>query len=91
MFRGFDGGFGGVAFVEVADREDDARGVEADEVPGRFKAEAAVRAGDDDGLAGEFLGRVGGCEAEVGVDDVGEETHWIEEKGVSRVKGGSRT
>lgn len=70
-----DGAFGGEAFVEVADREDEFGGAEAGEVAGGFEAEAGVGTCYDDGLGVE--GGVGDRwgDEELGVDlgeDVGE-------------------
>ena len=58
-----------VTFFEIADRKDDFGGVETDKVAGCFEAEAGVAAGDDDGLAGVFLGGVWGDGEPLGADE----------------------
>lgn len=75
VFRSFDGGFGRVAFVEVADGEDYFRGVEADEVSCGFEPETAVRAGHDDRLAGKLRRGQWRGEEQMRVDAIDEETH----------------
>ena len=67
--RFFDGFFRGLAFFEIADREDDFGGVETYKVARCFETEAGVAACDDDGLAGVLLGGVGGVEEELGAQE----------------------
>ena len=65
----FDGFFRGLAFFEIADREDDFGGVKTHKVARGFETEAGVAACDDDGLAGVFFGGVGGVEEELGAEE----------------------
>ncbi len=69
-----DRSFGLLALLEVPHAQDDRRGVEAGEVPGRFQPEADVGARHDDGLTGEVLGRIRRGDEEL-VFDEAEESH----------------
>lgn len=75
LFRSFDGGFGGVAFVQVTDGEDYFRGIEAHEVSCGFEPQTAVRAGHDDRLAGELRRGQWRREEQMRVNAIDEETH----------------
>lgn len=66
--RGFDGGFGGAAFGEGADGEDDGARFERGEVFGGLEPDAGVAAGDDDGFVGAVCAGDWGAGEELGVE-----------------------
>ena len=61
----------GSAFRKVANGENDLCGVEAEEMTGSFETQASIRAGNDDGLAGEIGSGVGEGDEELGVEEGG--------------------